>query len=47
MQSVPNVRARLSVVLGREVEGHEKQADILVELLERLEEFHRTAGQKD
>ena len=35
--SVANLKARLSAVLGREVEGHEKQADILLELLEILE----------
>lgn len=34
---VPNLRARLSAVLGRAVGPKEMQAEILVELLETLE----------
>lgn len=37
MRPVPDLRARLTAVLGREVHGGEQQADILLELLERLE----------
>ena len=34
---VPDLRKRLTAVLGREVHGGEKQGDLLVELLELLE----------
>lgn len=40
----PRVWERVSKVLGRDVQRYEKQADILVELLELLE---RTAETKD
>lgn len=44
---VPDVRRRLSAVLGREVAGHERQADILLELLELLEDRIATEGADD
>jgi hypothetical protein len=44
--SVPNIRARLSAVLGREVQGYEKQADLLVELLEMIERERAAASQR-
>lgn len=34
---VPDLRRRLTEVLGRHVSGNELQADLLVELLEKLE----------
>jgi len=37
VERVPNLRLRLSTVLGRDVQGYESQSDILVELLEALE----------
>lgn len=36
---VPDLRKRLAAVLGREVHRGEMQADILLELLEKLEEI--------
>lgn len=44
---VANLRERLSAVLGRNVQGYEKQADILVELLERLEQLDQDPGEPD
>ena len=41
MEPVPNLRLRLSVVLGRDVQGFESQGAILVELLEELERIRR------
>jgi hypothetical protein len=37
VEPVPNLRARLSAVLGRHVGAKEAQAEILVQLLETLE----------
>lgn len=36
---IPDLRKRLSAVLGREVHRGEMQADILLELLEQLEQI--------
>lgn len=38
---VRDLRRRLTDVLGRHVSGNELQADLLVELLEKLEEIKR------
>jgi len=39
---VPDLRRRLTEALGRHVSGNELQADLLVELLEKLEELQRS-----
>lgn len=47
MEPVPNLRARLSAVLGRVVGPHERQAEILVELLETLENAKHAEAEND